>query len=366
MNEQITPVSYELAVDLAYVAHEAFDRMKTAEELLAAAKTIEQAAVPGTALEVGATALLASRYDAAARDFAYVNNSVPNFRTEVEGGLSVTPATYEADTTSLEILTPEEQAYKAEALEALRVSHGSYVSVMDAINSTKNRRATNNRLPVANEAEAQAALEAVLTPAMIRAERAQIAEFTANPEANSPEPGFDTVFIPTKALTAADENAVATSLQGKLPAYDGGPYVYEPLHNQATAHHGENTRDTETKVVAVRVPHHLNLRSGTVAEQKAAILTHNQDPEQGTTLQTANDLIAMMHIATLIDRGVINTTTEYYDKARFWTTYYKDVLAAPQDGIVSSVYVNDAALFYRLGSFVDRANPSRALVVPRA
>lgn len=363
MNEQITPVSYELAVDLAYVAHEAFDRMKTAEELLAAAKTIEQAAIPGTALEVGATALLASRYDAAARDFAYVNNSVPNFRTEVEGGLSVTPATYEADTTSLEILTPEEQAYKAEALEALRVSHGSYVSVMDAINSTKNRRATNNRLPVANEAEAQAALEAVLTPAMIRAERAQIAEFTANPEANSPEPGFDTVFIPTKALTAADENAVATSLQGKLPAYDGEPYVYEPLHNQATAHGGN---DTDNTVIAVRVPHHLNLRRGTVAEQKAAIETHNQDPEQDTTIQTASDLVAMMHIATLIASGELDTTTtEGYDEARFWATYYKDVLATPRGGIVPGVYVSADARFGRVCSNVYRDSPSRALVVPR-
>lgn len=363
MREQMTPVSYELAVDLAYVANDAFDRMKVAEKRLASAEKIEQADIPGTTLEVGATALLASRYDAAARDFAYANNSVPNFRTEVEGGPSAPPATHEADTTSLEALTPEEQAYKAEALEALRLSYGSYESVMGAMNSTEERKAARNKLPVASVAEAQAALEAVLTPAMIQAERAQIAEFTANPEANSPEPGFDTVFITTKALTAVDENAVAAYLQSKLPAYTGEPYVYKSLHNETTAHRGDST---ETKVVAVRVPRHLNLRRGTVAEQKSVILAHNQDPKQNTTLQTASDLVAMMHIATLIDRGAIDPTTEDYDEARFRATYYKDVLAAPRGGVVPVVFVDDNARFNRDRSCVSVVGPSRALMVPRA
>lgn len=367
MNERVTPVSYELAVDMAYLANDKFDQSQVAADLLAAAETLQQAAIPGATLEVGATALLASRYDAAARDFAYASNCVTNFRTEVEGGPSATPAAHQAEATSLETLTPEEQAYKAEALKGLRLSHGSYVSVMEAINGTAKRRAGRgqNKLPVASVAEAQAALEAVLTPAMIRAERAQIAEFTANPEANSPEPGFDTVFITTKALTAADENAIAAHLQRKLPAYPGKSYIYEPLHNESTAHRGNDTDDTETKVVAVRVPRHLNLRRGTVDRQKAAIEAHNQDPGQNTTLQTASDLVAMTHIATLIDGGAIDTTTEGYNEARFWATHYKDVLAAPQGGVVPGVVVYGDARFNRGGSSVGYDGPSRALVVPR-
>ena len=368
MREQTTPVSHELAVGMAFTASEAFDRMKAAADLLAAADALEHAGIEGVALEVGAAAMLASRYKLASRDFEHAYSARPNFRTEVVGGPSATPAAHEADTTSLETLTPEEQAYKAEALEALRVSYGSYTAVMEAMNGTAERNTDGdaNRLPVASEAEAKVALEAVLTPAMIRAELAQIAEFTTRPEANSPEPGFDTVFITTARLTAADENAVAAYLQSKLPAYKGKPYIYEPLHNETTAHGGHDTTDAETKVVAVRVPRHLNLRRGTVAQQKEAILAHNQDPKQGTTLQTANDLIAMMHIATLISSGKLDTTTEGYDETRFWATYYKDVLAAPRGGVVPRVCVFGGARFDRDGSGVSGGDPSRALVVPKA
>ena len=85
-------------------------------------------------------------------------------------------ASTEAITLSPETLTPEEQSYKETALERLAVSEDSYVRNMSAMNKGK-----RNKLSVATPEEARTAFELVMTPAMIRAEMAQIAEFTANP-----------------------------------------------------------------------------------------------------------------------------------------------------------------------------------------
>lgn len=267
-----------------------------------------------------------------------------------------------------ETLTEEEQAYKETVLEQLKTSFGSYQGVMEAINGSSDRENDEAKLPIATEAEAQAALEAVLTPAMIRAEIAQIAEFSTNPEANSPRPGFDTVFIPNADLTATDETAVAAYLQRLIPVYQGedGAYLYPPLHNQETAHKADV--GNAANVTAVRVPRHLNVRGGTVAEQKAAVKAHNdpkQNPDATYVLEMADDLAALSHIALLVARGDIDTTNPDYDEGRFWATYYKDVLAKPQDGVVPDVYVDGDGQVFRDRSDVYFDVPSRALVVPK-
>ena len=271
---------------------------------------------------------------------------------------------------TLETLTPEEQAYKEAILEGLGVSRNSYSSVMDAMNSTKARKQGKNKLSVATETEARTALEAVLTPAMIRAEMAQIAEFTANPEQGSPEAGFDTLFITNKSLTADDETALANHLQGKLTAHSGKAYTYEPLHNGSTAHVATSS---DAKVLAVRVPKHLNVRKAentaeqtAVDVQKTAVEAHNNNPDTTYKLQMASDLEALTHIALLIDTNAIDTTNPNYDEKRFWSSYYKNVLAAPVDGCVSDVYVGDDGRLCRSRSDVDYDDPSRALVVPKA
>lgn len=355
-------VSYELARDMAEVANTAHTVLKEAETAVDAAQLIEKANISGVALEAGSLAVLAGRYRVAGNSFVHANNSVPNFYTEVLDDTVTSDATT-PENTNPEALTPEEQAYKEAILEGFAVSHESYASVMDVMNGTKARKAAKNKLPVATEAEARRALEAILTPAQIRAEMAQIVEFTTNPEANSPEAGFDTVFVADKDLTTEDETVLANVIQSKLKTYKGEAYVYEPLHNDGTAHRGS---DSGVSVRAIRTPRHLNVRAGNVATQKATVEAHNNNPDVSYKLEMADDLTAMSHIALLVDTGAINTTNPNYDEKRFWATYYKNVLATPVDGYVPNVYVNDDGQLGRDGSYVYDDRPSRALVVPKA
>lgn len=267
--------------------------------------------------------------------------------------------------TTSETLTPEEQAYKETAIELLVASHDSYNSYVGAMNNPK------DKLVVAGAEQTKTALEAVLTPAMIRAEMAQIAEFTANPIENSPEAGFGTVFIPNVNLTDNDETVLASYLQGKLPAYKGsdGAYVYPALHNSDTAH---TATGADTDVLAVRVPKHLNVAKGVgtdeitaVQDQANQVNAHNNDPNTSYTLQMASDMVALAHIALLIDTKAIDATNPDYKAERFWATYYKNVLQAPVDDCVSDVFVGDNGQVDRDGSYVYVDLPSRALVVPK-
>jgi len=270
--------------------------------------------------------------------------------------------------TTPEVLTPQEQAYKETALERFAVSNNSYRSYMHAMNKHKS---PEDKLVVVGSERAKTALEAILTPAMIRAEMAQVAEFTANPIENSPEAGFDTVFIPNADLTDRDETVLANHLQGKLRAYKGkdGAYVYPALHNSDTAH---TATSADANVVAVRVPRHLNVAKGVgtneitaVQDQANQVNAHNNDPNTSYKLEMASDMVALAHIALLIDTQAIDTTNPNYNAKRFWATYYKNVLQAPVDGCVSGVYVGVDGQLRRDRSDVDYDNPSRALVVPK-
>lgn len=354
-------VSYELARDMADVANTAHTVMQEAEAALNTAQLIEKADVSGVALEVGSLAVLAERHRVAGNSFVHAYNIVPNFRTEVQDG-AVNSDSTAPETIDPETLTPEEQAYKETALERLKESFGSYSGVMDAMNRT---RKSKEKLRVVTEAEAKVALEVVLTPTQIRAEIAQIAEFSTNPEANGPEAGFDTVFVPNADLTAKDETAVATYLQNRLQAYKGtdGAHLHELLHNQGTAH---KATGVGLDVVVVRAPRHLNIRAGNVATQKTAVEAHNNNLDKDYKLVMADDTIAMAHIALLIDTGAIDTTNPNYDNKRFWSTYYKNVLATPFGGCVPSIAVDADGRFSRAWGHISNDFPSRALVVPKA
>ena len=353
-------VSYGLAVDLAYLANDAHSAMVEVAAVVDAAQRVSKCGISGVALGAGSLAVLAERYRIATNDFTYLENSVPNFRAGVLN-LSV-----EQVATDPETLTPEEQAYKEIAIELLVASHDSYSGYMGAIKKGK-----RNKLPVATSEEARLAAEAVLTPAMIRAEMAQIAEFTANPIENSPEAGFDTVFIPNANLTDRNETVLANNLQGKLQAYKGsdGAYVYPALHNSDTAH---TATSADANVVAVRVPRHLNVAKGAgtsevtaVQDQANQVNAHNNDPNTSYKLEMASDMVALAHIALLIDTQAIDTTNPKYDAKRFWATYYKNVLQAPVGGCVSSVCVDGRGQVFRGRSNVNFDAPSRALVVPK-
>jgi len=354
-------VSYGLAVDLAYLANDAHSAMVEAAADVDAAQRVSKCGISGVALGAGSLAVLAERYRIATNDFNHANDSVPNFLT------GVLDETVEQATPTPETLTPEEQAYKETAMERLAASHDSYSNYMSAMN---NHIDALDSLVVAGAEQTKTALEALLTPAMIRAEMAQIAEFTANPEPDSPEAGFDTVFIPNVNLKDYDEKVLATYLQGKLPAYKGGDaYVHQALHNSSTVH---TATGADTDVLAVRVPRHLNVRKGVGTKEKTAVQSqsdavncHNNDPNTSYKLEMASDLVAMAHIALLVDTKAIDTTNPSNDEERYWRTIYKNVLRTPVGDCVSNVFVNiDGRMCRgRYGSSYGVA--SRALVKPR-
>jgi len=272
-----------------------------------------------------------------------------------------------------DVLSPEEKQFKESLLEGFEVSYDTYATLLDVMNTAKDRK--ENKLELASEEEAKEAVETLLTPGVIREAMRQMEEFSVNPEENSPEVGFDIILAPNEDLNASDETVVAKHIQSKLKdAYSGNDYVYEPFHNRATAHWADATG---ASIVAALAPRHLNIRKGekTVTEsgeeltptesQGAVVRAQNEQLEQdGVELVTSGiDTFAMTHIARLIEDGAIDTKDGNYLQERFWATYYKDVLAAPADGGVPLVCVGGYGRFYRGVSYVDLGRPSRALVV---
>ena len=266
--------------------------------------------------------------------------------------------------TNPETLTPEELEFKESLKASFETSYGTYSSLLDAMNGSKDRsKRSSEKLEVASEQEAQTAIEALLTPGVIREAMSQIEEFSANPEDKSPEAGFDVVLIPNDDLTASDENAAAKHLQSLIPAWDGDDFVYEPLHNETTAHKAKP--DVDNAVIAVLAPRHLNMRKGVVADQADRLDKIKADETSEAYLETADDITAITHATQLIAEGLIDTTSEGYKEERFWATYYKDVSAEPVDGCVPDSYVDDDGRFICYDSDARDGDPSRALVVPK-
>lgn len=274
------------------------------------------------------------------------------------------------------ILTPEEQEFRESLLEGFELSYGTYTSMIDAMNHTDERK--NNKLEQATEAEAMEAIDALLTPGVLREAMRQMEEFTAHPiesgDMKSPEAGFDIILMQNDNLTAADESAVAQGIQAVLPAYNGTDFVHPPMHNEQTAH---KANGADTKVTAALAPRHLNIQpapekadrglgdTATESQRKAVLAQNETLKADGVELVTSGiDLEAMTHIAQLIADSAIDVASKGYDRNRFDATYYKDVLADSVDGYVPDVYVRDSGQLYRSDSHVVHDLPSRALVVP--
>ncbi len=263
-------------------------------------------------------------------------------------------------------LTPEEQAYKDEALKGIGDSLTAYTTAIDLINTG---RRSDAEMTVASKDEALAALEASLTPEQIRAEMAEIELFKANPDLipenakYNLEPGFDTVLIPNTDLDAEDETAVADGLQAMFnKVCSGAAYVNPNFHNQETAHKADPNNSAE--LIAVRVPRHLNVVRDTVAKQRAELEDkYGKEKAKETTIE---DLVNLIRMIKLAQTGRIDTSTPGHDYRRFWVTYSRDVMSKPFDGRVSGSCVLDYGQVLRGYSVFADDGPSRALVVPIA
>lgn len=260
-------------------------------------------------------------------------------------------------------LTPEQRELRETLLAGVTASHATYEVAMIAINERR-----RNKLNPVHLEDARAMAEAYLTDDVVRELYAQL-EGAKRPEIErSPRPGFDLLFIPNETLTTGDEDAVAVAVQKAVPAYSGTPYVYRALHSNP---HQKN-RDNETGVSIVIAPRHLNLPTGTVTEQNAAITTYNKAAEANrgaTALRSADDLEAMVHNLHSIrtnPAGKNWNSPNVYDERRFWATYHRNVQGTPvAGGFVPHSYVNDDGRFNRNYSLGLDEFASRALVVTR-
>lgn len=271
-------------------------------------------------------------------------------------------ASTELDNTTAEVvLTPEQQEFKESLMDGFELSYSTYTSLLDVMNSTKERK--KDKLETATEAEAREVIEDLLTPGVIHEAMRNVEEFTNNPEKNSPEARARILLVVDQDLNASDETAVAKDLQTRFKeVWHGEDYVYEPLHNQDTAH---KATSPDAKVRALVAFDHLTIRKGVVTEQRTQLKAHNNDTNNDTLYVTGDDIAAMTRITQLIGDGAIDAVTEGHVEDRFRTTYYKDVLAEPVGGRVSNVCVRVDGRVFRARSYVESGHPSRALMVPK-
>lgn len=206
-------------------------------------------------------------------------------------------------------------------------------------------------------------LESILSNETVLADlQAEIDHFTANPEADSPVPGFDVVIVP-EGLTPADDQTVARDLQGRIQVALGTNYDTPYIRSEAY-------NDKRTPAVTgkgyriVFAPRHYNVPSGTASVQTAWLESHNQGTT-ATELQTATDGEALSQINNLLENDELPKGAGY-DANRFHQTYFRRSDQAPRGGVVSRVYVFDYGRLNLGKSNVHYDNPTRALVVPKA
>lgn len=353
-------ISLDLAKSLAWVENDALDAAESACRSLGDANRLNK-----LGLGLGSKVLtdLGTDKDVAEDSLNYARSVVPNFRTEVQLPRVESIANNGA-------LTPEEIIFKETLLGNFETSYETYTSVLDVINDNTSRKTKENKLEIATEAESRTAVEALLTPGVVRHAMREMKEFSEKPEANSPGVGFDIVLVPNVDLTIEDEDAVAAKIQSLMTQssitgdYGCSGYKHDLLHNQSTAHKSDST--TDSPVVAVLAPRHLNMRIGNVSDQKANLNQHNQRPEAETKLQTADDITAMAHILALIEQELVDTTTIDY-KNKLWITNYKNVSAQPMYGQVPYCEIGSGGIMLVRGSWnIEYDSPSRALMVPKA
>jgi|GEM_PF-2371344 len=259
-----------------------------------------------------------------------------------------------SETTTIEAptLTPES------LLETLDTAYKTYGFLVDTPNERRaavkvgRKEKRPQQLELANKNIIKAEVEALLANEDLIAElQTEVDYFTANPEADSPEAGFDLMIVP-EGLTSDDDQATAKVLQAKITT-QYKPYIRPDVHN--------DPRTPEITGKGYRIvfaPRHYNVPEGTTTEQTTWMKTKNKQTTV-TQLETATDAEAMAQINNLQDTSELNDPSTRYDK-----NYFRRFDQAPHADYVSEVGVSGSGMVDLGRSNVHRYYPARALVVP--
>ncbi len=257
-----------------------------------------------------------------------------------------------------EINTPEQAHLSTESLlEGFDQAYQTYSFLLDATNRARARARGPKKQAQLETVTADAIcsdVEAVLANETVMAElQAEIDYFTANPEADSPDPGFEIGIIP-EGLTANDEQAVAEEVQAKITT-EYTPYIRPEVYN--------DKRTPEVTGKGYRIvffPKHYNVPSGK-AQNQTNRMNGNNHRSTVTELQTATDTEALAYINGLADTKQLDNPS-----TRSNQTYFRRSDQVPHDGYVACVCVCDCGELGLDESGVRYGRSTRALVVPKA
>lgn len=254
--------------------------------------------------------------------------------------------------------SPEQAPLSPESLlEGFDQAYQTYSFQLDVANGARAEakgRKKPSPLEVVDVDDIRKDVEAVLANEDLLAElQAEVDYFTANPEADSPTPGFEIGIIP-EGLTALDEQAIAEGVQAKITT-DYSPYIRPEAYN--------DKRTPEVTGKGYRIvlfPKHYNMPKGT-AQNQTNWMNGNNQRTTATELQTATDAEILSYIKGLADTGALDNPSTRFDQ-----TYFRRSDQAPLDDGVSDVCVDDLGRLFLGESDVRVVYSSRALVVPKA
>lgn len=276
---------------------------------------------------------------------------------EVQNRGLVIGAVATTDTAEL-VPSPEATPLSPESLlEGFDQAYQTYSFLLDATNSAR-AEAKGRKKPAQLEAvttdTVRTDVEALLANEAVMAElQAEVDYFTANPEVDSPTPGFDLVIVP-EGLTATDEQAIAGGVQAKITT-DYTPYIRPEAYN--------DKRTPEVTGKGYRIafaPRHYNVPKGTATNQTNWMKGNNQRTA-ATQLETATDAEALAQINNLADTKQLDNPSTRFDQ-----TYFRRSDQAPLGVSVSDVCVDDVGRLFLDWSYVHDGLSTRALVVPKA
>lgn len=287
---------------------------------------------------------------------------------EASGSLAVTEvAAVETTPVAEAEPTPERVVLTAESLLAtFDTAYQTYswqVAIANAARGEVKGRKKPEQLTAVDADTIRTDLEAILANETVVAElQAEIDHFMANPETDSPTPGFDVVIVP-EGLTTADEQVLARDLQVGIKDALGTSYATPYIRPEA--YNDKRTPAVTGKGYRIAfAPRHYNVPSGTTANQTTWLRDRNQTTS-ATELQTATDAEALAQINNLLENDLLPKGSGY-DVNRFHRTYFRRFDQAPRDDHVSNVCVYGDGKLNLDGSDVHNDRSARALVVPKA
>lgn len=365
MNPEVSnrnQVSYDLALDMAYLANDAHTELKVQEvNQKYSAHLLNQGLI-----DLAAHTAIASSLQLAHNTFDHAMASTPSFRDkDINGNTPTTPyvaETTERIVTSEAITNPEVEAHhelREQLLETFEDGYQLYLFAM----SDKGKRGKNKE-EMLQKSEAREVLESKLTPEYLADMAAQI----ERDEAQLPPELADTVryrvlFRPTESFTAREETNLIYKVQKTKPLteFNDDPFLNENYHNETTSHKGSDSRQLAEAVFA---PDHTNIPSLTVKEQVSYQAAQNQQ-QTVAQLRSMSNVEFAMNVRGLAVAGELDDPKTRYAKTITLDidSYKEDENGRPLDDYVARAYVYDVARVSRDNSYVGNSYASRALMV---